>query len=126
MKFSLVKTACAAAILAATASTGAFAQSAEPTYKGDPSVYKVIFEDANFRVIEGNRGPGVKDKAHGHPSPSVIYNVTDCTSKLYNAEGKSVDSVAKAGTASAVPVIGSHQAENVGTANCKQIFVEKK
>jgi hypothetical protein len=84
------------------------------------------FEDANFRVIEDNRGPGVKDKAHGHPSPSVIYNVTDCTSKLYNAEGKSVDSVAKAGTASAVPVIGSHQAENVGTANCKQIFVEKK
>jgi hypothetical protein len=126
MKFSLVKTACAAAILAATASTGAFAQSAEPTFKGDPSVYKVIFEDANFRVIEGNRAPGVKDKAHGHPVPSILYNVTDCTSKIYDADGKSRESITKAGTASAVPVIGSHQTENVGTANCKQIFVEKK
>jgi len=29
--------------------SGAVAQTAEPTYKGDPSVYKIIFEDANFR-----------------------------------------------------------------------------
>jgi hypothetical protein len=108
------------------ATSGAIAQSAKPTFEGDPSMYKVIFEDANFRVIEANRGPGMKDKAHGHPLPSILYNVTDCTSKLYDADGKTRESITKAGTASAVPVIGSHQAENVGTANCKQIFVEKK
>jgi hypothetical protein len=33
----------------------AMAQTVEPTFKADPSVYKVIFEDANFRVIEGTR-----------------------------------------------------------------------
>jgi hypothetical protein len=32
--------------------SGAAGHTAEPTYKGDPSVYKLIFEDANFRVIE--------------------------------------------------------------------------
>ena len=126
MKFILVKTACAAAILAVTASTGAIAQSAEPTFKGDPSVYKVIFEDANFRVIEANRGPGVKDKPHGHPLPSIVYSVTDCKSKLTGADGTSRESITKAGTAQAVAVIPSHTAENIDTTNCKQLFVEKK
>jgi hypothetical protein len=60
-----------AAIIVGTAS-GAVAQTAEPSYKGDPSVYKVIFEDANFRVIEGIRKAGVHDKVHGHPLPSLF------------------------------------------------------
>ena len=108
------------------ASTGAIAQTAEPTFKGDPSVYKVIFEDANFRVIEANRPAGVKDKAHGHPSPAIVYYITDCKSKLTAADGKTREAIDKAGTANAVPIIASHTAENIGTANCKQIFVEKK
>jgi hypothetical protein len=104
----------------------ASAQSAPPTYKGDPNVYKVIFEDANFRVIESSRGKGIHDKAHGHPVASIVYNVTDCKTKLYAADGKTTESTGKAGTANAVPVIASHSAENIGTAECKQIFVEKK
>ena len=108
------------------ASTGAVAQTAEPTYKGDPSVYKVIFEDANFRVIEANRKAGVKDKAHGHPAPSIVYNVNDCKTKLTDADGKTRESVTKAGTANAVPITASHTAENIATTDCKQVFVEKK
>jgi hypothetical protein len=113
------------AILAAMISSGA-AQAAEPTYKGDPSVYKLVFEDANFRVIEATRKPGVHDKAHGHPSVAVVYFVSDCPTKTYDAAGKATESIGKAGTARAVPVIESHSAENTGTADCKQIFVEKK
>ncbi len=116
--------------LAAAAMTlgtvSAFAQSTPPSYQADPGVYKIIFEDANFRVIEAVRKAGVKDKPHSHPVPSVIYNVTDCPSKLYNPDGKVVENNTKAGTAGAVPVIASHQAENIGTTDCKQIFVEKK
>ncbi len=104
----------------------ALAQSSPPSYQADPSVYKVIFEDANFRVIEAVRKAGVKDKPHGHPLPSAIYNVTDCSSKLYTPDGKVVERREKADTASAVPIVASHQAENVGTTDCKQIFVEKK
>jgi len=108
------------------ASSESIAQTAEPTYKGDPSVYKVIFEDANFRVVEANRQAGIKDKAHGHPVPSVVYYVNDCKSKLTGADGKARETVNKAGTANAVPIIASHTAENIGTTPCKQIFVEKK
>ncbi|MGE0258780.1 MAG: hypothetical protein AB7H71_05925 [Alphaproteobacteria bacterium] len=105
----------------------ALAQNAPPTYQGDPSVYKVIFEDENFRVIEAIRKTGVHDKLHSHPVPSVVYTVTDCKTKLYAADGKLVREVDnKAGSASAAPVTPGHSAENVGPADCKQIFVERK
>jgi hypothetical protein len=77
MKSSQLKMAFGVAMILGIASTGAIGQTAEPTYKGDPSVYKLIFEDANFRVIEANRPAGMKDKAHGHPLPSVVYTVND-------------------------------------------------
>jgi hypothetical protein len=112
--------------IVAGAVTNAAAQTAEPSYKGDPDVYKVIFEDANFRVIEANRKKGVHDKVHGHPAPSIVYSVTDCKTKQYAADGKTMERESKAGTVTAVPVIASHSAENTGAADCKQIFVEKK
>ena len=125
MKSRNISTVAGAALLVVTL-TAAFAQSAEPTYKGDPSVYKLIFEDANFRVIEATRAPGVKDKPHGHPSAAVVYSITDCKTKLTGADGKRRESVTEAGTAQAVPVIPSHTAENIDTTACKQVFVEKK
>jgi hypothetical protein len=113
--------------LAVVIAGGAMAQTAEPSYKGDPAVYKVIFEDANFRVIEAVRKKGVHDKPHSHPIPSIVYNITDCKTKLYAADGKVVgENERKAGTASASPVTPNHSAENTGDADCKQVFVEKK
>ena len=126
MKTIVFKTLFGAAMIFGVTSTAASAQTAEPTYKGDPDVYKVIFEDANYRVIEANRAPGVKDKMHGHPVPGIVYNVTDCKTKLTDADGKTREAAGKAGTASAVPIIASHTAENIAATNCKQIFVEKK
>ena len=114
------------AMLAAMGSSGAGAQTAQPIYKGDPDVYKLIYEDANFRVIEVLRKKGVHDKPHSHPLPSVIYFVNDCTTKQYAADGKTTEGTSKGGTAMAVPVIGSHSAENIGPADCVQIFVERK
>jgi hypothetical protein len=115
-----------AAALALTASFAALAQTAPPTYQGDPDVYKVIFEDQNFRVIATTRKKGVHDKEHGHPLPSIVYNITDCTTKTYTPDGKTSEVTRKAGSASAVPVIPSHSAENIGPADCQQIFVERK
>jgi hypothetical protein len=54
------------AALVAASCTAALAQSAPPTYQADPSVYKIIFEDQNFRVITGTWAPGVTDKPHSH------------------------------------------------------------
>lgn len=115
-----------AAIAWAAFSTLASAQTAAPTFQGDPDVYKVIFEDANFRVIATTRKKGVRDKVHGHPLPSVVYNITDCKTRTHTPDGKSVDGEGRAGSARAVPVIPSHEAENIGDADCQQIFVERK
>jgi hypothetical protein len=114
----------AAAGLAMSFSTSA--QSAQPTYQADPGVYKLIFEDQNYRVIEATRKKGVHDKVHGHPVASVIYNLTDCTTRTYGADGKAVDATSKAGSVRSVPATPSHSAENIGAADCRTIFVERK
>jgi hypothetical protein len=113
--------------LAATLSAGsAIAQDAPPSYKGDPDVYKVIFEDANFRVISGIRKAGQTDKPHSHPLPGIVYNVNDCKNKLISPDGKTDIRDNKAGTASPTPITKSHQTQNMGTTDCVQVFVEKK
>ena len=68
----MIRTSAAIAAVLVTA-TIAFAQSSPPTYQADPSVYKVIFEDDNFRVIAATWKKGTSDKDHAHPSPSVAY-----------------------------------------------------
>jgi hypothetical protein len=112
--------------LVSLASSAAMAQNAPPTYEGDPDVYKVIFEDQNFRVIDAVRKKGVHDKTHGHPLPSVAYGLTDCDTRLYASDGKTTETHRKAGSVSATPVIASHSAENIGPEDCHQIFVERK
>ena len=117
-------------IISATAlvltASWALAQTAPPSYQGDPDVYKVIFEDQNFRVIAVTRKKGVRDKEHGHPVPSIVYNISDCATKLYAADGKTMEVPGKAGTANAVAPVASHSAENIGPADCQQILVERK
>src|ERR1700721_1318844 len=54
----------------------AFAQNAPPTYEADPSVYKIIFEDQNFRVIASTWKAGVTDKSHPHTAPSAAIFLT--------------------------------------------------
>jgi quercetin dioxygenase-like cupin family protein len=112
------------ALLSTVSATAA--QNAPPTYQADPSVYKVIFEDPNFRVIAATWKAGQTDKPHSHPVASIIYNVNDCTLKLTAADGKTTNITPKAGTSNAVPITASHTAENTGSADCRAIFVERK
>ena len=108
------------------ASSAAMAQSAPPTYEADPSVYKVIFEDQNFRVIAATWKKGMIDKPHSHPLPSVVYAVNDCVIRIHNPDGTTRDVKNKAGAASAAPITPSHFAENIGGSDCQAIFVERK
>ena len=114
------------AMLVAAPCTAAFAQSAPPTYQADPSVYKLIFEDQNFRVITGTWAPGVTDKPHSHPVASVVYALTDCTLQVTSADGKTVTITPKAGGVTAVPITASHTGHNIGPAECRTVFVERK
>jgi hypothetical protein len=113
----------AAAILASF--SGASAQTAEPTYKADPDVYKIVYEDEKVRIIESTRKAGVTDKLHGHPLKSIVYGVTECKT-AQTADGKTTETDTKPGTARALPVIPAHTAKNIGSEDCKQLFVELK
>ena len=115
----------AAMFLCAWASA-AMAQGVPASYQADPDVYKVIFEDQNFRVIAATWKTGVHDKPHSHPVPSVAYSLTDCKSRIYEPDGKTIDGNNKAGTAHAVPIIQSHSVENIGPTECRVVLVERK
>jgi hypothetical protein len=65
----------------------AAAQNAPATFRGDPSVYKLLYEDQNIRVISATWAKGVHDKPHSHPNPSVAYALDDCTIRLYAPDG---------------------------------------
>jgi hypothetical protein len=112
--------------LTVLAGSAALAQDSPPTFQGDPSVYKIIFEDQNFRVIEATWAKGVHDKPHSHPVPSVIYSLNDCMIRAHAPDGKTRDIPNKAGTAMTVPITPSHTAENIGASDCRAIFVERK
>ncbi|MGA3307385.1 MAG: hypothetical protein ABSD08_02055 [Xanthobacteraceae bacterium] len=119
-------TTLALSTMALLAASAAMAQTAPPTYQADPSVYKVIFEDENFRVIEGTWKKGEHDKAHSHPVPSVSYALNDCVIRLHQPDGKTTDVTNKAGTARAVAITQSHSAENISPGDCQVVFVERK
>ncbi len=116
----------ALSIAATVMASAAAAQNAPPSYQADPDVYKVIFEDQNFRVIAGNWKKGTTDKPHSHPLPFVVYALDDCKLRLHNPDGTTRDNNNKAGTAFAGPVTTSHTAENISEADCHVIFVERK
>jgi hypothetical protein len=104
----------------------AAAQEPPPSYQADATVYKVIFEDQNFRVIAGTWKKGSTDKPHSHPVPFVVYALNDCTLRLHNPDGTSREAQNKAGTAFAGTTTSSHTAENAGESDCQAIFVERK
>src|SRR6266568_4786602 len=87
---------------------------------------KVIFEDQNFRVITATWKAGATDKPHSHPVPAVNYTLTDCSLVLTEANGATRNINPKAGSVATVPITASHTAHNVGTSDCRSIFVERK
>jgi hypothetical protein len=119
-------TSCSFATALFVAASAALAQDAPPTYQADPSVYKLIFEDQNFRVIAASWQAGQTDKPHSHPAASVAYPLTDCSLKVVSADGKTANINAKAGTPNAVASTPSHTASNTGSAECRVILIERK
>lgn len=112
--------------LALIAASAAAAQNAPPTYQADPDVYKVVFEDANFRVIAATWKKGARDKDHSHPVPSVAYALTDCALRVHAPDGTTRDITPKFGSAMPIVITPSHFAENVGDSDCRSLLIERK
>lgn len=104
----------------------AAAQDAPPSYQADPTTYKVIFEDQNFRVIAATWKKGATDKSHSHPLPFVVYALDDCAVRVHNPDGTTRELKNQAGVATAGPVTSSHSAENLGDTDCRAVLVERK
>jgi len=120
------RTGFAWALLLAVSTSAAFAESSPPSYQADPDVYKVIFENKDFRVISGTWKKGQIDKPHSHLLPFVIYALDDCTLRLRNSDGSSRDNVSKAGASFAGHITASHTAENISGHDCRALLIERK
>lgn len=91
-----------------------------------PDIYKVIAEDARYRVIEVTWAPGQRDVQHSHPASAVYYPM-DCSLLPFRADGTALaQRDAPAGFAIVQPPIASHSIQNVGTKPCKLIMFEPK
>ena len=104
----------------------AVAQGVPPSYQADPTVYKVIFEDQNFRVIAATWKKGSTDKPHSHPLPFVAYALDDCTIRVHNPDGTTRELKNQSGVANTGPITVSHTAENVSASDCRALLIERK
>jgi hypothetical protein len=102
------------------------AQESPPTYKADPDVYKLVFEDMNFRIISATWQPGQTDKPHSHLSVSVAYALTDCSLRVAAPNGEFAYINTTVGTTSTVAFTPSHTATNEGTTICRVLLIERK
>ena len=116
-------------MLGAAALTLVFGAGAQPvplSYQASPDVYKLLAEDANFRVILATWPAGQKDLQHSH-SATAAYRLTDCTARIFGPDGKVLgEGFGKAGTVVLQAAIGSHALENIGTGECRILLVERK
>jgi hypothetical protein len=108
---------------------GVFAQTvtnnAPPSYVADPAAYKLLGQNEQFLVVMSKKLAGSRDKWHSH-LPNVVYNLTDCHLRIYTPDGKSKELNPKAGSVVFQPAIPSHSAENIGSAECDQLIIERK
>ncbi len=123
----LIMSVLLAALTLGMSTNMAMAADVAPSYTESPDVYKMISENEHFRVIMATWKPGQRDKWHSHAGPSTIYRLTDCNMRAHTPDGKVVDRpMAKKGSVGHNPNITSHSLENVGTADCQLLIVEKK
>lgn len=91
-----------------------------------PDIYKVIAEDARYRVIEVTWAPGQRDVQHSHPAAGVYYPM-DCSLRQFGPDGAALGQRdIPAGSAAVQGPLPSHSVQNVGTKPCKLIMFEPK
>jgi len=106
----------------------AIAANAPPANVASPGVYKLLAENAQWRVLEATWQPGQEDNFHYHPGDRVSLFQTDCKLRLIRPDGTYKDVFPKAGTAkvrTGKPV-EAHKARNIGDKACTLRIVELK
>ena len=89
------------------------------------NAYGLLLENNRVRVMEIRLNPGQKAPMHNHPNDHVIYVENDARFKLSFPDGKSSVFELKAGQTLWLEA-GSHETENVGTTEARNIVIELK
>jgi len=86
--------------------------------------HKVLFENAQVRMLAVHIKPGQKVPMHSHPA-NVSYYLSDGKLRITLADGKTVEKEPKSGTAGWSDAV-THAVENIGSADFTQVQVELK
>jgi len=105
--------------------TGAGAQKVPLSFEASPEVYRVVAENASYRVIEATWAPGQRDALHAHPM-TALYTLTNCQLRQVQADGSTRDVAPDAGFAVVQAPIASHWVQNIGSAPCRMVMFEPK
>lgn len=107
-----------------TAGAGA-AKESQDAAKVAPQMYRVIFENNQFRVIDYHLPPGRTEPMHSHPNGVLVYAFSDAKMRATSVEGKSSESVSRAGDVVWRDPV-THRGENIGTTEAHSLLVEPK
>ena len=90
----------------------------------DPKHYKVEFENHRVRVVRARYGPREKSVMHSHPALVAVF-LTDSNFKFTYTDGKTEDTLAKAGDILTHEAF-EHLPENMSDKPFEAIAVELK
>jgi len=97
---------------------------AQDPVKLSPTMYKVLLDNDQVRVLEFRAKPGQSEPMHSHP-PMTVYDISGGRVKLTIPDGKAEVLDVKPGTA-VWSAATTHRFENVGTSEAHEIIIELK
>jgi quercetin dioxygenase-like cupin family protein len=97
---------------------------AQDVAKVSPETHKLLLENEHVRVFDVRTKPGEKVGMHSHPA-SILYYLSNATTKITYPDGKTEVREVKAGAAVwSEPV--THAVENVGITELHEVHTELK
>ncbi len=115
----------AACLALACAAAQAQAPAVPHSLTASPEIYKVVAENARYRVIQVTWAPGQRDADHSHPD-SAGYFLDSCQLRFFLPNGTTTDLSRPAGFAVVQGPIASHSVQNIGSAPCRLVMFEPK
>ena len=90
-----------------------------------PTQFKIDFENDHVRIVSYHLQPGERDNWHTHPAKVSVITGGGLL-RITTGDGESFEVTEEAGTASWMPALGRHFAENIGDTTVKVVLVEIK
>jgi len=112
------------ALILAIIASAAFSAHAQDVLQADPEHSKLIYEDAQVRVIRTELPPGATSPMHSHPERMVSI-VNDARLRITTPDGKSSEVSIPAGSSEHLPPM-THSVTNIGTETFVEISTEMK